>query len=82
MQRTMCFICRDWRIKRYTYLMYHAMEFQWLSALNSAKNDSEVTHLFEMLTVSDMSLMIKADDAGIYIYWNIAMFQILWHNLL
>ena len=67
MQRIMCVICEDWRIKRYTYLMYHAKdphsEFQQISALNSVKNDSEITHLIEILTVLNLPLMTKADSA-------------------
>lgn len=54
---------------RYEHVLMHlatdaCSAFQW--ALSYEKDDSEITHVLEMVTVLEMTLMIKANDAQAY----------------
>ena len=51
---------------RYVHVLVHQTvyaysEYQWDFALNSEKTDSEIAHLLEIITILEMTLLIKAD---------------------
>ena len=52
-------------------LIHHTIEtyfaFQWASALNSEKADSDIAHLLEMVVILEMPLQIETDGASTYI---------------
>ena len=47
-------------------LVYTYSEFQWASASNSEKDDSEISHSLEVMTVLEMAVQILADGASFY----------------
>jgi hypothetical protein len=63
------FHCIDFEEYIYAYmLIYHIVDacpgFQWTLALNSEKDDSEISPLSEMVAMLEMPLQIEADDAS------------------
>ena len=59
-------------------LIYHTVdtcsEFQWAFALNSEKDGSEIAHLLEMITILEIPLHIRADDASTHVSLKIQQF--------